>query len=231
MLVYLVRCLSAACRVLYPLVFRFLGFFFGTGVSAESSRGLVLDSDVDSTRRVGVVGVVGGKFVAGVVSLSCAGISDKSLTIDSKSLIWHRWRCRSCSLSAAVGGDWRLVGSGVSWGGGVLAVSASACSIGRFARRCHACACGDARYAECCRSIWGSGSSWHLVMLSIAVRVDPLFASLSILPHVRMNATMGVCCGSAVGVLEGAMVTIMPSWRVSVSRTSLPRQSRRFQGS
>ena len=93
---------------------RFLGFFFGTCVSAVSSRGLVLDSDVDSTRRVGVVGVVGGKFVAGVVSLSCAGISDKSLTIDSKALIWHRWRCRSCSLSAAVGGVLRLVGSGVS---------------------------------------------------------------------------------------------------------------------
>ena len=70
-----------------------------------------------------------------------------------------------------------------------------------------------------------------LVMLLVAVRVDPLLASLSILPHVRTNATMGVCFGSAVGVLEGAMVTIMPSWRVSVSRTSLPRQSKRFQGS
>ena len=114
MLVYLVRCLSAACRVLYPLVFRFLDFFFGTGVSAVSSRGLVLASDVGSTSR------------AGVVSLSSAGISDKSLAIDSKCRIWYRWRCRSCSLSAAVGGD--LVGSDVSWGGGVLAVSASACS-------------------------------------------------------------------------------------------------------
>ena len=105
-------------RFLNPLDLRFRGFFFGTGVSAESSRGLVLDSDVDSTSRAGVVGVVGGTFVTGVVSLSCAGISDKSLTIDSKALIWHRWRCRSCSLSAAVGGVLRLVGSGVSWGGG-----------------------------------------------------------------------------------------------------------------
>ena len=93
---------------------RFLVFFFGTGVSAVSSRGLVLGSDGASTDRGGVVGVVGVTFVAGVVSLSCAGISDKPLTIDSKSLIWHRWRCRSCSLSAAVGGDLRLVGSGVS---------------------------------------------------------------------------------------------------------------------
>ena len=82
------------------------------------------------TSRAGIAGVVGGTFAAGVVSLSCAGISDKSLTIDSNSLIWHRWRCRSCSLSAAVGGDLRLVGSDVSWGGGVLAVSASACSKG-----------------------------------------------------------------------------------------------------
>ena len=114
MLVYLVRCLSAACRVLYPLVFLFLDFFFGTGVSAVSSRGLVLGPDVDSTSRAGVVGVVWGAFVAGVVSLSCAGISDRSRTIDSNSLIWHRWRCRSCSWSAAVGGDLRLVGSGVS---------------------------------------------------------------------------------------------------------------------
>ena len=93
---------------------RFLVFFFGICVSAVSSRGLVLDSDVDSTSRAGVVGVVGGTFVTGVVSLSCAGISDNYLTIDSKALIWHRWRCRSCSLSAAVGGVLRLVGSGVS---------------------------------------------------------------------------------------------------------------------
>ena len=42
-------------------------------MSAVSSRGLVLDSDVDSTSRAGVVGVVGGAFVASVVSLSCAG--------------------------------------------------------------------------------------------------------------------------------------------------------------
>ena len=49
-------------------------------MSAESSRGLVLDSDVDSTSRAGVVGVVGGTFAAGVVPLSCAaGISDKFL--------------------------------------------------------------------------------------------------------------------------------------------------------
>ena len=52
---------------------RFLVFFFGTCVSAVSSRGLVLGSDVDSTSRAGVVGVVGGAFVASVVSLSCAG--------------------------------------------------------------------------------------------------------------------------------------------------------------
>ena len=101
-------------RFLFPLPSRFLGFFFGILVSAESSRGLVLDSDVDSTSRAGVVGVVGGTFDAGVVSLSSAGISDKSLTIDSKCLIWYRWRCRSCSSSAAVGGVLRLVGSGVS---------------------------------------------------------------------------------------------------------------------
>ena len=101
-------------RFLFPLPSRFLGFFFGVLVSAVSSRGLVLDSDVDSASRAGVVGVVGGTFVTGVVSLSCTGISDKSLTIDSKALIWHRWRCRSCSLSAAVGGVLRLVGSGVS---------------------------------------------------------------------------------------------------------------------
>ena len=112
--VYRLRFRFAASRILCPFVFRFLGFFFGTCVSAVSSRGLVLDSDVDSTSRAGVVGVVGGTFVTGVVSLSCAGISDKSLTIDSKALIWHRWRCRSCSLSAAVGGGLRLVGSGVS---------------------------------------------------------------------------------------------------------------------
>ena len=104
----------AVRRFLNPLVFLFLGFFFGTCVSAVSSRGLVLDSDVDSTSRAGVVGVIGGAFAAGVVSLSCPGLSDKSRTIDSNSLIWHRWRCRSCSLSAAVGGDLRLVGSGVS---------------------------------------------------------------------------------------------------------------------
>ena len=104
----------AVRRFLNPLVFLFLGFFFGTCVSPVSSRGLVLGSDVASTDRGGVVGVVGGTFAAGVVSLSCAGISDKSLTIDSKALIWHRWRCRSCSLSAAVGGVLRLVGSGVS---------------------------------------------------------------------------------------------------------------------
>ena len=60
---------------------RFLGFFFGTCVSAVSSRGLVLDSDVGSTSRAGVVGVVGGAFVASVVSLSCAGISDRSRTV------------------------------------------------------------------------------------------------------------------------------------------------------
>ena len=65
---------------------RFLGFFFGTCVSAVSSRGLVLDSDVGSTSRAGVVGVVGCTFAAGVVSLSCAGVSDKSLTIDLASL-------------------------------------------------------------------------------------------------------------------------------------------------
>ena len=116
---YLRACAPPALELIYirflnPLVFLFLGFFFGTCVSAVSSRGLVLDSDVDSTSRAGVVGVVGGTFVTGVVSLSCAGISDKSLTIDSKALIWHRWRCRSCSLSAAVGGVLRLVGSGVS---------------------------------------------------------------------------------------------------------------------
>ena len=70
-------------RFLNPLDLRFRGFFFGSGVSAVSSRGLVLDSDVDSPNRAGVVGVVEGTFVAGVVSLSCAGISDKSLTIDS----------------------------------------------------------------------------------------------------------------------------------------------------
>ena len=104
----------AVRRFVNPFVLRFLGFFFGTGVSAVSSRGLVLGSGVASTDRGGVVGVVGGTFAAGVVSLSCAGISDKSLTIDSKALIWHRWRCRSCSLSAAVGGVLRLVGSGVS---------------------------------------------------------------------------------------------------------------------
>ena len=69
---------------------RFLGFFFGTGVSAESSRGLVLDSDVDSTSRAGVVGVVGGAFVASVVSLSCAGVSDRSLV--SSSVL----ACRPC---------------------------------------------------------------------------------------------------------------------------------------
>ena len=74
-------------RFLNPLDLRFRGLFFGTGVSAVSSRGLVLDSDVGSTSRAGVVGVVGGTFVTGVVSLSCAGISDKSLTIDSKALI------------------------------------------------------------------------------------------------------------------------------------------------
>ena len=101
-------------RFLFPLPSRFLGFFFGILVSAMSSRGLVLGSDVDGTSRVGVVGVVGGAFVAGVVSLSCAGISDRSRTIDFNSLIWQRWRCRSCSCSAAVGGDLRLVGSGVS---------------------------------------------------------------------------------------------------------------------
>ena len=56
-----------------------------------------------STSRVGVVGVVGGAFVTGVVPLSCTGISDKSLTVDSNALIWHRWRCRSCSLSAGNG--------------------------------------------------------------------------------------------------------------------------------
>ena len=49
-------------------------------MSAVSSRGLVLDSDVDSASRAGVVGVVGGTFAAGVVPLSCAaGISDKFL--------------------------------------------------------------------------------------------------------------------------------------------------------
>ena len=104
----------AVRRFLDPLVFLFLGFFFGTCVSAVSSRGLVLDSDVGSTSRAGVVGVVGGAFVASVVSLSCAGISDRSRTIDSSSLIWQRWRCRSCSWSAAVVGELRLVGSGVS---------------------------------------------------------------------------------------------------------------------
>ena len=77
-------------------------------MSAVSSWGLVLGSDVGSTSRAGVVGAVGGTFSAGVVSLSCSGISDKSRTIDSNSLIWHRWRCRSCSLSAAVGGDLRF---------------------------------------------------------------------------------------------------------------------------
>ena len=97
----------------------------------------------------------------------------------------------------------RLVGSGVSWGGGVLAVSASACNIVRFARRCHACACGDVGYSECWRSSWGSDSSWHLSMLSIAVRVDHSPASLSILPHVRTKARMGVCCGSAAGIPDG----------------------------
>ena len=40
-----------------------------------SSRGLVLGSDVASTDRAGVVGVVGGTFAVGVVPLSCAGIS------------------------------------------------------------------------------------------------------------------------------------------------------------
>ena len=93
----------------------------------------------------------------------------------------------------------------------MLMVSASACSIGRFARRCHDCACGDLRYSECCRSSWGNGSSWHLSMLSIAVRVGPLLASLSILPHGRTKATIAVDCGSAVGILEGAMVITMPS--------------------
>ena len=44
-------------------------------VSTVSSRGRVLGSDVGGTSRAGVVGVVGGSFVAGVVSLSCAGIS------------------------------------------------------------------------------------------------------------------------------------------------------------
>ena len=75
MLVYLVRCLSAACRVLYPLVFRFLDFFFGTCVSAVSSQGRVLGSDVGGTSRAGVVGVVGGTFAVlsftAVVLLSC----------------------------------------------------------------------------------------------------------------------------------------------------------------
>ena len=79
--VYRLRFRLAVRRFLNPLVFLFLGFFFGTCVSAVSSRGLVLDSDVDSTSRAGVVGVVGGAFVASVVSLSCAGISDRSWTI------------------------------------------------------------------------------------------------------------------------------------------------------
>ena len=48
-------------------------------------------------------------------------------------------------------------------------LSVSACRIGRFARRCHDCACGDLRYSECCRSSWGNGSSWHLSMLSMAM--------------------------------------------------------------
>ena len=61
----------------------------------------------------------------------------------------------------------------------MFAVSASACSMGRFARRCHACACGDARYAVCCRSIWGRLSSWHLVMMPIAVRAPFLFLFFS----------------------------------------------------
>ena len=62
-------------RFLLPLPSRFLGFFFGILVSAVSSRGLVLDSDVDSTSRAGVVGVVGGTFAVlsftAVVLLSC----------------------------------------------------------------------------------------------------------------------------------------------------------------
>ena len=41
-------------------------------------------------------------------------------------------------------------------------------------------------------------------MLSIAVRVCPLLASLSMLPHGRTKATIVVDCGSAVGILEGA---------------------------
>ena len=49
---------------------RFLVFFFGTGVSAVSSRGLVLGSDGASTDRGGVVGVVGVTFVAGVGDIS-----------------------------------------------------------------------------------------------------------------------------------------------------------------
>ena len=83
-------------RFLFPLPSRFLGFFFGVLVSAVSSRGLVLDSDVDSTSRAGVVGVVGGTFVAGVVSLSCAGISDKSLSLaDVMQLGQLGWSSRS----------------------------------------------------------------------------------------------------------------------------------------
>ena len=68
--VYRLRFRFAASRILCPFVFRFLGFFFIL-VSPVSSRGLVLGSDVDSTSRAGVVGVVGGTFSAGVVSLSC----------------------------------------------------------------------------------------------------------------------------------------------------------------
>ena len=61
--------ISLGCTpFLESLVFLFLGFFFGTCVSAVSSRGLVLDSDVDSTSRAGVVGVVGGAFVVELIN-------------------------------------------------------------------------------------------------------------------------------------------------------------------
>ena len=80
-----------------------------------ASQGRVLGSDVGGTCRAGVVGVIGGTFAICAMVSPCPGISVKSLTIDCNSLIWHLWRCRSCRLSAAVGGVLSLVGSGVSW--------------------------------------------------------------------------------------------------------------------
>ena len=82
-------------------------------VSVVSSRDGALRSVVMVVCRVGAVGVVRFELAAGRCSSLCRGNSVRLLTSDRRSVIWCRWRWRSCSRSAAVGGALHLVGSGV----------------------------------------------------------------------------------------------------------------------